>query len=83
MIVTFLNIWVQKSPVTAPGEKGYTEEQSETYLGEKFWKSVPPENGSSALWDDEAAADSADPPLQLMSLNHMALGVKDVDSMTK
>ncbi len=44
---------------------------------------MPPKDGSSALWDYEAAADSTDPPLQLMSLNHMALGVNDVDSMTK
>ncbi|CAK0785373.1 hypothetical protein CVIRNUC_008581 [Coccomyxa viridis] len=70
-----------KAPTAAPGEHGYSEEQAETYLGEKFWKSVPPRNGSSAApWNDEAAAASA--PLQLVSLNHMALGVEDVEDMT-
>ena len=71
-----------QAPTAAPGEHGYSEEQAETYLGEKFWKSVPPRNGSSAApWNDEAAAASA--PLQLVSLNHMALGVEDVEDMTK
>ena len=58
-------------------------EEAQTYLGEKFWKAVPPHNGSSAPWDDKAAASSADAPLQLMSLNHAALGVEDVATMTK
>ncbi len=58
-------------------------EEAETYLGEKFWKAVPPQNGSSAPWDEKAAASSADAPLKLLSLNHAALGVDDVETMTK
>ena len=58
-------------------------EEAETYLGETFWKAVPPQNASSAPWDDTAAVSSADAPLQLLSLNHMALGVEDVEPMTK
>lgn len=52
-------------------------------MGEKFWKSVPPQNGSSALWNDEAAVSTATSSVQLVSLNHMALGVENVQTMTK
>lgn len=58
-------------------------EEAQTYLGERFWKSMPPRNGISAPWNTKAAVSSADAPLQLMSLNHMALGVDEVDTMTK
>ena len=58
-------------------------EEAQTYLGEKFWKSVPPQDGSNAPWDEESAVGSSNAPLQLVSLNHMALGVEDVNTMTK
>ena len=60
---------------------GYREEQAETYLGEKFWKSLPPSEDSD-LWLDDAVAACA-PAMQLVSLNHAALGVQDVDVMIK
>ena len=79
----YLHLCVHQALISAAGEHGYKEEQAETYLGEKFWKSVPPRNGSSALWNDDAAVSAAEAPLQLVSLNHMALGVEDVQTMTK
>ena len=30
-----------QAPTAAPGEREYSEEQAETYLGEKFWKISP------------------------------------------
>ena len=69
--------------MTAAEENGYRVEEAQTYLGETFWKAVPPHNGSSAPWDSKAAVSSADAPLQLLSLNHAALGVEDVETMTK
>ena len=79
----YSQLCVHQAPISAAGEHGYREEQAETYLGEKFWKSVPPGNGSRGPWDDDAAASGAEAPLQLVSLNHMALGVEDVQTMTK
>ena len=67
-----------QAPTAAAGTHGYEEQRAETYLGEAFWKSSP----DAALWLDDAAA-SAAPPLQLVSLNHAALGVQDVDAMIK
>ncbi len=80
MLLTFQGA---QAPIYGAGEHGYKEEQDETYLGEKFWKSIPPRNGSRATWDDDAAVSAAEAPLQLVSLNHMALGVEDVQTMIK
>jgi hypothetical protein len=70
-------------PVAAPGQYGYTEVQDQTYLGETFWKSVPPrEQHESAPWNREDAPDE-EAHIGLVSLNHMALGVHDVQTMTR
>jgi hypothetical protein len=54
---------------------------------EKFWKAVPPKDKAvGALWTDEAAVREADadaPPVPLVALNHAALGVADLDNMTR
>ncbi|EIE21785.1 Glyoxalase/Bleomycin resistance protein/Dihydroxybiphenyl dioxygenase [Coccomyxa subellipsoidea C-169] len=71
------------APVAAPGSFGYTEQKAQTYLGEIFWKSVPPQHQEdSALWETDAGQD-AEAPIELLSMNHAALGVQDVESMTK
>ncbi len=70
-----------QAPTAAAGTHGYEEQKAETYLGETFWKSIPP-SPDAGLWLDDAAA-AASPPMQLVSLNHAALGVQDVDAMTK
>ncbi|BDA47016.1 hypothetical protein COCOBI_09-4710 [Coccomyxa sp. Obi] len=72
------------APVAAPGSLGYTEEKAQTYLGETFWKSVPPKKQhASALWESDEEQEDAGPSIELVSFNHAALGVQDVDSMTK
>ncbi|KAK9840660.1 hypothetical protein WJX81_007833 [Elliptochloris bilobata] len=73
----------QQAPAKA--DQGYHVEESETYLGEKFWKALPPkEMRPAALWMDDVAAREADadaPPVPLVALNHCALGVSDLDNM--
>lgn len=70
-----------QAPTAAAGSHGYEEQRAETYLGETFWKSIPP-SPDAGLWLDDAAATAA-PAMQLVSLNHAALGVQDVAAMIK
>jgi hypothetical protein len=72
----------RQAPVAAPGSFGYTEEKAQTYLGETFWKSVPSPESGSAVWETDMGHDTA-APIQLLSMNHAALGVQDVESMIK
>ena len=71
----------QQAPTAASGTNGYQEVKAETYLKETFWKSVPAE-ADTQLWEDDAVAAAA-PPSQLVSLNHAAVGVQDVEGMIK
>ena len=70
-----------QATTAASGANGYQELRAETYLKETFWKSVPAE-ADAKLWEDDAVA-SAAPPSRLVSLNHAALGVQDVEGMIK
>ena len=62
---------------------GYREEKAQTYLGETFWKSVPPKQHNSAFWESDEEQADAGPSIELVSFNHAALGVQDVDNMIK
>ena len=81
MIITDSSPSLQ-APTAVSDMRSYQEQKAETYLGEVFWKSVPADSGSAVLWEDDAEAAAA-PPLQLVSLNHAALGVQDVNGMIK
>lgn len=72
-----------QAPVAAPGEYGYTELQEQTYMGETFWKAVPPAQQKGAIWESDEAAESDAASLELLAMNHMALGVQDVENMTR
>ena len=44
---------------------------------------MPPQHQEdSALWETDAGQD-AEAPIELLSMNHAALGVQDVEFMTK